>query len=170
MSTHHDALFSILLTQPPGTYALSRYGQTHAVVLTGCPTFHSRGYNLFLNGGGESKRDARAETPLPPLRLTDDPRVVWFCLPEARVQLALRLWCYGQLYRLNARDVIDAEGDFVETVVDDETALMAEAEQLALDFVAWHMRPDYSALPSYEFDPIWVEHRLGVIDRGGEDA
>jgi hypothetical protein len=59
------------------------------------------------------------------------------------------LYFYGQLYTLNSRDIFDEEGDFVETVAD-EDALMLEAEQFACDFMVSHMRPDSRYLPTYE--------------------
>ncbi len=168
MSTIHDP-FATLLLDPPGTYALSSFGGTKAIVLRGDATFRHRGYNLFVSLGGQSNHNARAETPLPQLHLTDDPDVVWFCMPEERVTLALALYLNAQLVRANTREVRDADGDFVEVVCDNEAALWEQAQQQAVDFVAWHMQPDYRALPSYEFDPLAVEHRLGAIDAGGSD-
>ncbi len=162
--TNHDALFTTLFTQPPGRYGLSAFGQTHAVILTGCPLFHELGYNLFLNGGGEAKRSLYAETPLPPLHKTDDARVVWFCLPEARVKLALRLYFYAQLVRADTTDILDADGDFTEVACLNEARHWEDAEQLACDFMVSHMRPNSGALPTYEADQhVPAEHGLGNL-------
>ncbi len=152
MPTHND-LFHQLLSNPPGSYGLSTYGQTHAVILTGSRDFIERAYNLFVSMGGEAPREHEEETPLPPLHRSDRPETMWFCLPEERIRLALALYFHGQLYRHHTRDVLDEEGDFIEVVCDREEALWAEAQQLACDFVVNHMRPNSGALPSYDDDP-----------------
>ncbi len=83
--------------------------------------------------------------------------------------MALARYLYTQLYQTKAarRDVVDAEGDFVEVVCDNEPALWDEAEQLACDFIVTHMRPNWRALPTYEEDtrPV-IEHDLGVLGAG----
>ncbi len=153
--------FDSLLTDPPGQYALTPFGNTHAVVLTGCPTFQRRAYNLFVSRGCDG-------IPPPPVHDSLRLNTVWFCLPEERVRLALALYLYGQLVRANTRDVIDEEGDFVEVICDNEPALWDQAEQLACDFMVNHMPRDWRALPSYESDDRIVEHGVGTIS-GGEE-
>ncbi len=162
MPTHND-LFHTLLFNPPGRYGLSTYGQTHAVILTGSPEFLSKGYALFVSFGGEAPREHEEESPLPPIHRAED-RIdgIWFCLPHKRIELALALYFYGQLYRHHTRDIIDAEGDFVEAVCDNEDALWVEAQQLACDFMVNHMLPDSAALPTYEHQHIAPEeHGVG---------
>lgn len=152
--------FSSLLQDPPGTYALTPFGSTHAIVLTGCPTFRERGYNLFTSMGG------KAHQPLPPLHSTDRVDTVWFCTTADAARMALALYLYGRLWRTNMRAVVDDEGDFVECVCDNEAELWTQAEQLACDFIVSHMRPDHRALPTYEGDTRTVEHGLGTIGVG----
>ncbi len=155
MTIHEDAVSSLF--DPPGTYALATFGRTHAVILTGSERFRELGYNLFTSGGG------KRSTPLPPIHSAED-RLdgIWFCMPEERVTLALTLYFYSRLWRANKRVVLDAEGEHVETVCDNEEALWAEAQQLACDFVVNHMRPDHGALPDYDDDPYApAEHGMG---------
>lgn len=164
MPTSHD-LFDTLLNQPPGRYGLSSYGQTTAVVLTGGEEFRRKGYNLFVSMGGEAAREVESSTPLPPIHRADDrPDGIFFCLPVVRIRLALALYFNAHLIRANTRDLLDEEGDFIEVVCDNESALWEEAQQLACDFVVNHMRPDSSALPTYVFDPFMPhEHAVGRL-------
>ncbi len=162
---NHD-LFDALLTNPPGRYGLMPYGNTYAVILTGCPLFWEKGYALFISFGGEQAQYIHVESPLPPLHRTDRAHTAWFCLPAERVRLALALYLYGQLVRRNTRDIIDEEGDFVEVVCDNEVALWEEAQQLAADFIVNHLRPDHSAIPDNESTTTVVEHGWGNLDTG----
>lgn len=153
-----------LLNEPPGSYSLTPYGNTYAVILTGDAAFRERAYNLFVSRGGEAKRITHQETPLPTLHTTDRANVVWFCLPATRVKLALRLFAYAVLWHANARDVIDAEGDYLDTVCDTEAALWDQTEQMAIDFIVTHMPPNYAAIPADEWaNERLIEHALGVI-------
>ncbi len=154
-----------LLTEPPGSYSLTAYGNTHAVILTGDAAFRECAYNLFVSMGGEAQRATHQETPLPKVHTTDRADVVWFCLPAARVTLALRLFAYAALWRANAHDLTDAEGDYLDTVCDTEAALWDQTEQMAIDFVVTHMRPNYAAIPADEWaNERLIEHALGVIE------
>lgn len=155
--------FHALLFDPPGTYALTPFGSTHAVVLTGSPLFHTRAHNLFASFGSETGQ------AVPPLHTTDRADTVWFCQSAPRVRAALRLYLFARLFKAHARDVIDAEGDFVEVVCDDEVALWEQAEQLACDFIVSHMHADHRALPVYSGDERSVEHGMGTIATGEAD-
>lgn len=165
MLTQHD-LFNTLLNDPPGTYALVTYGNTHAVILKGCSDFRRKGYNLFVSYGGEQQKLIYAESPLPPLHLTDQANTVWFCQPKERSQLALALYFNAQLVRANLRDVIDDEGDFVEVVCDKEAELWEEAQQLACTFMVSHMLPDHRVIHDNESTPATQEHGIGNLDTG----
>jgi hypothetical protein len=147
------AAYHGLLTDPVGRYGRVPYGACVAVTLRGCPTFLRRAENLFSSYGGDSyhpdgRGGWRREMREPVFHDGDDPGTRFFCLPEGRVKAALRIWLYGQLCRTKAiRDYIrDAEGDVLETIYLNETALMVEAAQLAESFWAYEMRPDYAVL------------------------
>ena len=157
--------FHELLCNPPGEYRLTPYGRTHAVILRGDAPFRERGYNLFASMGGEARHEVRFETPLPPLHTTDRADTVWFCLPADRVKLALRLWLYAQLWKAGARDVFDAEGDYLDTVCPDEAALWDQTEQPAMDFIVTHMPPDWRVVSTDEWaTERLIEYALGVIE------
>ena len=167
MSNPHD-LFTPLLEN--GYYGLSRFGQTHAVILTGDRAFRTKGYNLFASFGGESAREGEVETPVPPIHYSDRPNTIWFCLPDTRVRSALTLYFFGQLYQTQGvrTSVIDDQGDFVEMKCENEEALYEQAGQLACDFIVNHMRPDWRALPSYDADyGAVVEYSIGELNNDG---
>ncbi len=165
--------FHTLLNDPPGTYGLTPNGNTSAVTLRGDARFRELGYNLFTSYGGETLSGARCERPLPPIHLTEDKDVVWFCLPASRVRVALTLYLYGQLYQTQGvrRSVIDDEGDLVEVVCDNEDALYEQAGQLACDFVVNHMHPDYATVdPEDQRSKVVVEHGMGTHGHDGDWA
>ncbi len=144
-------LFSSLLLDPPGSY------------------FRQRGYNLFTSFGGESKRNERYETPLPVLHYTDEVDMVYFGMPAERVRVALSLYLYAQLWRANTRDLVDSEGDYLDTVCDCEAALWDQAEQAACDFIVMHMPPNWSVLPEYGVKAAVIEHGFGSLDTTQDD-
>lgn len=143
-----------LLTNPPGQYGRIKSGHTAAVTLTGSPEFRARAYDLFASFGGEVKRAEWTESRLPIIRKADRPDTDWFYLPLPRIEGAVRLYLYGQLWRAKGvkRVVLDEEGDYVETVCDNEDALWEEAGALAARFVAEEMVSDWGAIP----DDDWV--------------
>lgn len=154
-----------LLTNPPGEYGLATYGNTQAVILVGSPEFRERGYNLFASMGGEVKHLEYVESRLPILRPSDRLNTSWFCLPFARIEGALRLYFYGQLYGAKGvkRDLVDEEGDFMESVCDNEETLWEEAAQLACDFIVQHMRGQPGAIPElHPFRYHVPEHGFGT--------
>lgn len=173
-----NTLFTALLTDPPGQYALTPFGSTHTVVLTGSHLFHTKGYNLFTSMGGEATREPREDdddesirgvTPLPPIHHSTLANTIFFCMPLERVKLALALYLHGQLYKTQGarRSVIDDEGDFVEMACDNEAALWEAAQQGACDFIVNHMPSNYRALPAYEEKRIVEEYSQGNL-RGSD--
>ncbi len=162
-------LFSSLLLDPPGSYSLTPYGASSLVVLKGSPLFIQRGYDLFISMGGESKRNERYETPLPGLHYTDEVDTVYFGLPAPRIRIALALYFYAQLWRANTRDLVDDEGDYLDTVCDCEAALWDQAEQAACDFIVCHMPPNWRVLPEYGVKAAVVEHGFGSLDTTQDD-
>lgn len=164
--THDD--YHGLLSNPPGRYGKVNCGQTWAVTLTGSDEFRARGYNLFSSFGGDSQRGAWVENRPPTIRVADRPDTIWFCLPLARIEAAVRLYLYPQLYRVKGvkRAIVDDEGDLIETVCDNEAELWAEAQALAARFVANEMPSDWDAVPSNDWEPrTVVEHSVGSAPR-----
>lgn len=154
-----------LLIDPKGYYGLTSYGNTHAVTLTGSPLFQERGYNLFTSFGGETAGENELESRVPPLHNSIRPDTVWFCMPKARVLMAIQLYFYTKLWTAKGecQDVRDEEGDFIETVCSNEDALMAEASELAAQFVALEMTPDSAALPKSDIGNRYVPREHGVV-------
>ena len=162
-----------LLTNPPGYYGIVPYGGTTAVTLRGCPAFLTAAQNMFSSFGGESQHPDgrggfRRESREPVFYKGDEPGTVYFCMPSARVKTAVRLYLYGQLWEAKGirQDVLDADGDYADTVCSNEEALMEEAAQLAESFCAHEMPSDYAALPERgraavqdtEYQVVWPQH------------
>ncbi len=164
-----STLFHSLLNDPPGLYFLTPGEGSSIIVLRGSPLFRQRGYDLFISFGGESKRNERYETPLPRLHYTDEADTVYFRLPAPRVRVALALYFYAQLWRANTRDLVDSEGDYLDTVCDCEAALWDQAEQAACDFIVMHMPPNWRVLPEYGVKATLVEHGFGSLDTTQDD-
>lgn len=162
--------YNDLLNNPVGRYNIVPYGNTHAVILTGDSVFREKGYNLFVSFGGQSNRNSRTDTPLPPIHTTERANTVWFCMPFGRIQMALRLYLYAQLVRDNTREVYDNEGDFVEVVCDNEAQLWEEAEQLAIEFMVKHMPVDYSVIPTHNTSSLVTEYAMGHGRRTGDSS
>jgi hypothetical protein len=143
-----------LLSNPPGQYGRVKSGHTAAVTLTGSPEFRTRAYNLFASFGGETRRVEWVESRLPIVRKADRPDTDWFYLPLPRIEGALRLYFYGQLWQAKGvkRVVVDEDGDYVETICDNEAELWDEAGTMAARFVTEEMRSDWDAIP----DDDWV--------------
>ncbi len=168
MTSPNDPYFG-LLTNPPGRYGLVDYGETKAVILTGDAIFRERAFNLFASFGSEVKNGDVVETRIPTLRTSDRVNTVWFCMPVARIEEALRYYFYGHLWRAKCRHVVDQDGDFTEAVCDTEPAAWEEACQLACDFIVQHMGFESGAIPILSPTPLpLVEHDLGLPGKDGD--
>lgn len=143
-----------LLLDPPGQYGCMRYGSTIALTLRGTEEFARRASNLFSSFGGEGVRrygsTTHTYTAHVKVREGYDADTWLVCVAPDRIRLSLRLYLYGQLMRTKApwRDIVDSEGDFVESILDNEEqvtlALMKEATRLADSFIAYEIVTDYS--------------------------
>lgn len=147
-----------LLTDPVGRYGLIPYGGTHAVTLRGQPAFIERATNLFCSFGGDSwhpdgKGGVRRESREPTVRNGVVPNTAFLCLPKVRVQTVLRTYLYCQIARLKGARAVtrDEDGEIVswEEGYRNEAELEAEAEELAVAFMAFEMEADYGVVGEY---------------------
>lgn len=168
-----------LLTDPPGRYGRVPYGACIAVTLRGSPAFLRRAENLFSSFGAESfhptKRGGlRREVREPVFRVGDDPDTEFFCMPEGRIKVALRLYLYGQLYRRKGQIhvVLDADGDYVDLVCANDADLMEEAARLAESFWVYEMTPDYAVMADRSHPESYEarEYRVYEPEVDDEDA
>lgn len=157
-----------LLTNPPGKYGRAAYGNAMAYTLRGEPAFARKAENLFGSFGGESLRgeDGYHYATSLVLRPGTASNVWFFCMPMHRVKSSIRVYLYGQLCR-SARadwvDLLDDEGDFVETTLINGHQLMHEASCLAESFYLYEIKTDYSAIPDLTTDPYTLHHVEHVL-------
>lgn len=87
-----------LLTEPPGSWVLSRYGNTMSVMLKGSREFLRRGFNMLSSFGGGKTEDRYSHNVTIGCRhLSED---TWMVpITEARLHRALNLYFYVSMAR-----------------------------------------------------------------------
>lgn len=147
-----------LLTDPVGRYGRAPYGAAMAFTLRGSPLFVEKAHTLFdsfggeiINGPKDGSRPRWRESRPVVLRSTPNPEVWFFCMPPARVKIALKTYFYCQIYRAKGiiTPILDEDGDRIDSTCSNEGEIDREAAVLAETFYRHEIYIDYAALPEY---------------------
>lgn len=134
----HDDPFYGLLTSPPGQWGLVWYGSDKGLVMRGDEVFLTRSLNLLSSycSGGAAGRGHLHPGLL--VKDRDQSGAIMVPVSEERLKGGLTLWFYGQLYpsRRLLTEVLDEDGDVVESSCTNEEAMLREATNLAAAFYA----------------------------------
>ena len=157
-----------LLNNPPGRWGLIAYGLDKALILQRPKTFLTKALNFLHSYAGGRMNGPTSKLVPVQIKEQDETGAMMIPMSEGRLKRALTVWFYGQLYpyRAQTEDVLDEEGDVVDTNLLNEPDIMDEAERLTSSFYSKIEGDGLGCSFMDKVQTIHLEHTVGTLNDG----